>query len=383
MTKIKNIKVGGTTYPLQDKDLTEQVNVVAEVVSQALNDLQEDNRQKEHVVCICRSVQGSVSQMTNLSRSGITLHVKIFDKNSLEEWEETYSVPNTGHIEFDVPYGCIYEVWTTKASMGASFRVSYTACQPYVRKIRLWNLSVGVFKFGFKNMYCESDDGWYCNFPAITTDGSYNIEDIDVDFPSEYDYEMFEGCPATMDPNDYDIYADEMYEYGILISKADCSFLINNALNKAPETKYWSKQAYNKSVPGLHEFYSIAEDYTCAQNMAKADYDGSLNTDKITDALIDCPAAMFACQSPDYVFQTYLPAAGELKLLYDNKSAYNNIQADYTDVPAIDTNWYWSSSAYSPYYSWIVNMHNGNVSNFTRYFNDCCVLAFSAFLYNY
>lgn len=329
----------------------------------------------EHVKVVCRAASGTEDQMQRVSTEGGKVHVKRFFPSTCEEVEEEFTIPANGVVELDIPYGWHYQIHSTLTGYGASFRLTFTACTP-LRWAHLWNLEIGTYLFGTATLVAEDSEGtgYRRLIPGISTDGTFHtFAGWDVDNGNSDDYD---GAVIEADSESDD---DDPQARGIAVISADVSVLIESGA-KADETKYWSKQNFGRSVPGLKEYYTIGN-YKEAKAAVSVDYDGNLNTDKILDVLQDCPAALFACQSPDYQAQRYLPSVGELSLLYTNKAAYNAIQA-YYDVPALDTNWYWSSCANSTDYCWGVGMGNGDVGNDGKDYANY-VLAASAFKYNY
>lgn len=329
---------------------------------------------KEKAIIVCRAASSKGADMHRVSTKGGIVHIKMFNPSTCEELNQEYLIPKSGVLEVEIPYGYHYQVYSTLEGYGASFRLTFTACTPK-RYAHLWNFEIGTYAFGTVVLSTE-DDSAQRLIPQISTDGTFgSFSAWDAGNGDSYDYN---GITEIGEEHNY----DKSQLQGIVVSAADCSVLIM-ADAKSLQTKYWSKQNYGRSVPGLEEYYeTYNHNYEEAQAAASLDFDGNLNTDKVLSALIDCPAALFACQSGSYQAQRYLPGAGELKALYDNKEAYNNIQADLGSVPALDSNWYWSSCAYSVKRCWYVSFGNGDV-NFSAKYREYDVLAASAFTYNY
>ena len=334
----------------------------------------------EHIYVVCRACSGTYGSMSRVSTQGGTVHFKLWNPATCEEKEESYAIPSNGVVEAYIPFGTVYQVWSTKSGYGASFRPVFTASNANggTKYVHLWNLPTGVFKMAGA-AFCADDGNSYRVSPLISTDGSQDWWEGDEEWDSgngdAYDYEV-SGLS--------DDYLEDAFDLGIVVSTANVSVLVQPSA-KADSTLAWSFQGYGRTIPGLEEYFeSHGHNYEDAQYFATYDYDGNLNTFKILDFLVEAPAVEFASQNKSYTFSNwYLPSAGELKTLYNNKSAYNAIQSDYSDVPALDSNWYWSSCAYSPYYSWGVTMYDGGVDRNDRYLNDYDVLAVSAFLFKY
>ena len=352
---------------------------MAEVTAAALCDMKDGaKRQVETVKVVVKGISGHDSSMARASMAGGTVEVELFDPATAWCGKETHFIPADGVVELEIPYGMHYSVCSKKAGVGASFRICYVACQAYTRWIHLWNLPLGVWKFGRETIYSDNLGDYVGRVvPIIMDDGTVSSDDYAGWDVGDGDVNDWEGL--GVDPEEYS--DDEYSDVGIVVSTADTSFIVAEGAKSSSQLE-WSEQGFGRTIPGLDELYlTNSKDYNLGAEDAKADFSGNLNTAKIVNFLDDCPAAEFACKTNDYNLQKYLPAAGELYVLYQNKSAYNGIQSDYSDVPAIDTSYYWSSSAYSPYNSWLVSMSNGDVGNRYRD-NDSYVLAFSAFRYS-
>lgn len=246
-------------------------------------------------------------------------------------------------VEFDIEHGLHYQVHSEVDGLGASFRLTFTSSLEN-RIVYLWNCSLGVWKC--QNSWLYSDElndgngGYVGVFPCIAPSGV----DCDLEWAKIGDE-----------------YNDDGSALCVLFSSAESSFLLAPN-DKSDTTLMWSKINYGRNVPGLEEYYETSErDFDTAQELAKTDFSGSLNTDKILSALNDAPAAYFAAASGDYNFYRYLPGAGELYLIYQNKAAINDIINEIDDVAMIDSSWCWSSSAYDRLTVWHVSMDDGDV----------------------
>lgn len=332
----------------------------------------------EDVTCVVRGCEDN----SRVSTSGGTVYVDRYNPATGETAQDTYSIPSSGIVTFNVPKGWHYSVYSKVSGLGASFRMTYSASED-TRFVPLWNCSIGVFHFSYAAI-CGDDGGSYRCTPVIYDDkqaqdnGDYQEWDVGDGVSADYGYY-----------NSENVGGDDHYEdgepMGILVSIADCSFLI--APNyKASETMYWSKQNYGKNVPGLEQFYiTNGYDWSAAINAGRSDYNGALNTDKIVSALIDAPAADWAVKATQYYRNAYLPSTGELYQMYLNKASINtclNAEGNSQSYPQLDISWYWSSSAYNPDDSLGVSMYSGHVDYRNKYgSND--VLAVSVFTFYY
>ena len=155
---------------------------------------------------------------------------------------------------------------------------------------------------------------------------------------------------------------------GIIIAKEDA-----NADKLA-----WG--GYNKDISGI-----VA---TSTTNTALLDFDGVGNTPKIIEQLsgytnsniTGAPAAE-ACAN--YTFPSgskgYLPALGEWKVAYDNKSAVESAMT-LIGGTAIKSQTYWSSTQCTRADSWFQDWSRGDMSYGLKYANSNYVRAFSAYI---
>ena len=284
--------------------------------------------------------------------------------------EITIPAPVSGHkesvVEFDIQHGLHYQVHSEKSGLGASFRLVFTSSLEE-REVFLWNLSIGVFNFGFNALMNSDTDEFDRVIPIICPDGSTDLSELQ-------DWDV-----------DDDAYSDDGgYSSGILVSAANYSFLLGS-VNKSDSTLAWSKMNYGRNVPCLEEYYETnGHDYSAAVDAAKEDYDGAINTDKIVNALAEAPAAYFCVSSTNYMSQRYLPSIGELNAIYLNKSSINSVNSDAEITADIDNNYYWSSCAYDRGSAFYESMDDGNVGSGNKYGGSIYyVLAVSAFLYYY
>lgn len=331
----------------------------------------------EHVVVKIRGCEWDADAATDKSASvtGGKVIVKAFNPATAENLPvQEYAIPapaageKASIVELDIQHGLHYQIHSEVEGLGASFRLVFTSSLES-REVFLWNCSLGVWK---------ASNSWLWSDSAHDGGGAYSRV-TPVFGPSGTELSDIVNWDA-----DGDLYNDDSASASVLVSTANASFLL--APNyKSSEVLTWSEMNYGRNVPGLEEFYETAgQDYTAAQERAKADFDGALNSDKILDALSEAPAAQFATESNNYNFVKDLPAAGALFLIYQNKAAINTIITDIgnDNLPQIDNGYYWSSSAYSRLYAWYVNMYYGDVNNDNKYYKYS-VLALSAFHFYY
>lgn len=94
-------------------------------------------------------------------------------------------------------------------------------------------------------------------------------------------------------------------------------------------------------------------DYKEQELHALDDYDGKANTDHLK-------------LNGEFVFDLdddeWIPALGELAIIFKNKDKLNEALASVGGDELVD-DWYWSSTEYNANYAWSVNFSNGLVTN--------------------
>ena len=293
-----------------------------------------------------------------VSAAGAKVYVDIFSIGGVP----TVALPRqeltadaNGVVTFEVFKGYRYAVFSKIEGLGASFQFSYEACQNE-RSIELWNLPIGVFMCGYAAYYKESDDTCRC-VPYVS---------------SEYISDLW-GEQSVMWDAAQDETLDDAYFYGILVATADTAFIIEEN-TKADTSLTWAgNRYYGKMVPTLPAFYYEAdEDWEAAVELARADFNGNLNTAKIQAFCASAKAAEYCTdEQANYLAQRFLPSAGQLYLMYLNKAAINALveaaaDADGREFDAIDNNWYWSSSQYDEFCAWGVRTGNGLTDDYHK-----------------
>lgn len=145
--------------------------------------------------------------------------------------------------------------------------------------------------------------------------------------------------------------------------------------NASSSTIRWG--SYGKTVPDIVTATSSAT--------AVLDYDGAGNTPKIieylagtNDGYVDGAPAAEACAA--FTFPNgkkgYLPALGEWQGAYNNKTAVVSAMS-LIGGTAIKSDYYWSSTQYTSYYSWYLDWSNGNLDGY-RKDDNLFVRAFAA-----
>lgn len=302
-----------------------------------------------------------------VSAAGAKVYVDIFSIGSVPTValpRQELTANEEGVVTFEVFKGYQYAVFSKIERLSASFQLTFEACQD-TRSIELWNFPLGVYMLGYA-IYYNEDDETMRNVAYIS--GRY--------------VDAYEDPKAMWDAHDNESLEDAYFQ-AILVATEDTAFAIVS--KRAEATLTWAaNRYYGKLVPNLPAFGLISEDWEAAVELARNDFDGNLNTAKI-QAFCKSAAAVDFCTDTDalYTEQRFLPSAGQLFLIYINRTAINTLisaaNANGYEFESIDTNYYWSSSQYDEFCAWSVNMFSGSTDNYIKSSNNY-VRAVSAFL---
>ena len=308
-----------------------------------------------------------------VSAAGAKVYVDIFSIGSVPTValpRQELTANEEGIVTFEVFKGYQYAVFSKLEGYGASFQFSYEACQD-ARDIELWNMPTGVYMCGYVGYYNEEDES------------TRGVPFVTESFETEY-YDS----PATMwDAKDGET-VDEAGYLGILVATEDTSFIIEQQTRSSEYLTWSGNRYYGKLVPTLPAFYLMADgDWEAAQELARNDFDGNLNTAKIQAYCRSAKAAEYCTdEQANNLAQRFLPSAGQLYLMYLNKTAINRLvnaaNGEGWEFDVIDDNYYWSSSQFDEFCAWNVAMRNGHTDG-TNKGNDNYVRAVSAFHFIY
>lgn len=155
-----------------------------------------------------------------------------------------------------------------------------------------------------------------------------------------------------------------------ILSETEPAFVIAKQ-NASSSTILWG--GYGKTVPDIVT--------STSSSIAVLDYDGAGNTPKIIEYLAgtnDGAPAAEACAA--FTFPNgkkgYLPALGEWKTAYNNKTAVESAMT-LIGGAAIQTEYYWSSTQANSDTSWRLHWNLGVMLNYSKSFNHN-VRAFAA-----
>lgn len=185
---------------------------------------------------------------------------------------------------------------------------------------------------------------------------------------------------------------------GVALVKGEHKFMIakSDATDGTNTTLYWGKNLYSKDVAGVVTNGKVdgtnssgylpkpdgtfggpthlSDDFTTWTNGALSDFNGKANTAAIIAGYTEHGVSMDArdmCTVLD-IFNAsdshndwYVPALGQLALIYFNKTEINAALAKIGGT-ALAAERYWSSSERTSFYAWYVSFSSGFVDNSTK-----------------
>ena len=371
--------VGGTLLGL--------VNAVGEVV-EVLGEIP-----REHVRVRVRGCDGE----SEVSAAGATVWLDVFAVGGFPTHafpRQELAADENGVVEFDVPHGYKYALFSQIDGLGASFQLVFDATVEH-RDVRLWNFPVGVWALGHTDLanYDAYGDGTmiekYTAVPWITSNYMKNVpEEIATWAQETAEYPDYEGW----------------WYVGVLVSTADTTFAIGQNNTTKEPIRWCDNYDYNTMFPLLDYYVSRhcdPYDWDEAVAHARSDMDGNMNTAKILGFSPTHIAARWAASSEsEYDEQRFLPSAGQLYIMWLNRNAINEIMQEYMDdgqgnynlLPYQDekgawtkpngrNEWWWSSTVLGLNCSWVVYYRGYIYYNLSDTTND--VRAVSAFHFEY
>ncbi len=370
--------VGGTLVGL--------VDAVGEIV-ETLGEIP-----REHV----RVTVGAYDGQSKISAEGATVRLDVFAVGGfpcMAMPRRELTADADGVVEFDVPHGFKYAVSSHIDGLGASFQLVFDAVAGQ-RDINLWNFPVGVWALGHTDLahYSEAgtwEDEYYSAIPFITSERLDEVPEEVYLWAQDTDkYPGNEGC----------------WYIGVLVSTAETTFAIGRN-NLSDNTMEWCDSRDRNTLLPLMDYHiqkrSAPYDWDAAAEQARADMDGNMNTAKILGFSPTHTAARWAASSPsDYDEQRFLPSAGQLYIMWLNRTAINAIIQQYMDAGEDGYNllpyqndkgeWqrpnghyenWWSSSVFDSLCSWVVT-YDGRIYYYYRDYLYA-VRAVSAFHFEY
>lgn len=355
--------VGGTLLAL--------VNAQGEVIESF------GNFQRERVTVKVNAYDGS--QRADVTGAKVYLDMFSAGTPIVNVPRQELEVDENGEVSFEVIHGYHYSVVSKLDGFGASFQLTFQASQEN-RIIALWNLPLGVFYLGAAGYWRETNeetgDGVYRYIPYITEE---YINDWDM--RREY---------AEWGLTDEETWDDDYYGWHILISTEKGSFMIESD-SYSEDYKTWTANRFHgKYIPTMHAYDYENRDWEIAQEEARQDMDGNLNTAKLLAFCgSEAPAAAWCANGQtDYRINRWLPSCGELYLMFLNKDIIDPLMRTANEVGGYDFrtisddyHWHWSSTECNAWCAWLVNFFYG-VTKYYHRFNNIYVRAVSAFLFD-
>ena len=309
-------------------------------------------------------------------------------------------VDGEGMVEFDVPHGFQFAVWAKHPGLSASFQWVHTAAVDVRQVIVLWCVPIGIWWMGaiFHGYEDDEPEGW-------EDENNRPVPFLFDHFTDDWDEIEERG---NIDLREGENMMD-YYNYGIMVATEDTCFIIPPH-SFSGETMAWcNSRAYGMYIPGMEHINNHTEegrysgDYEEARQRAAADYNGNMNTAMILGAVNGATAAEW-CGAVvyDYSENRWLPSAGQMYLMWLNRTAINNLMQEAIDYdedtwaynllpyqnakgswqyPNGGSEWWWTSTVFDDYCSWVVTS-NGTIHNLSRLTNDH-VRAVSAFHFEY
>ena len=157
------------------------------------------------------------------------------------------------------------------------------------------------------------------------------------------------------------LYSDMSCNANVVASKTPIGVIFDTtnrlAIGLESSAEYWSDKYFD--VPELSNITSSVT----------ADWQGKKNTQIVSEY---CKAKGYSCPAFEYVnsYQTegtkagdwYLPAAGELKAIYDSQNSLDTALSK-IGGEALNSMSHWSSSEYSDAYAWMLYFYDADMDN--------------------
>ena len=317
------VKINSQIYTWDGQDITVEIPAMMTYTIE----VSEVEGYRTPEIQIINSQTGNVNNVTlSYDCELVTINVSDSDGNTLDFGNVTVN----GIVGNKVPYGETYTV-IANAIGGyiAPESQTYTANQPQRTVNMVYQIiSIGVY-----------------------------IEDIDGNLYTEA---QWDGSKTAN---------------GIAVLTDNCRFVIAKQ-NASSSGILWG--GYGKTVPDIVTSKS--------SSTAVLDYDGAGNTPKIIEYLAgtndgyeDGAPAAEACAA--FTFPNgkkgYLPALGEWKTAYNNKTAVESAMT-LIGGAAIQTIYHWSSTQSTSTNSWSLSWGNGYLNLANKYNRTYCVRAFAA-----
>lgn len=268
---------------------------------------------KEHVKVTCRFCDNQFRGCSN----GAVVYVEIFNNNGypIMSMHQKIIADVNGQVEFDVPYGFKYSIYSRYNQMSASFQFVYTAFKE-TREIELWNLKIGV-GWLVSMIFTHYESGTYNSYAPVVLSHYSEYGEADDEL-SDADYYL-------TDTDDHEVWNGEYYDKGVVIATEDTCFVIPTipAINKI---SLYSGAGFVPDIPLLINPYDRVADEDNWYDFITSDISGNVNTEKIFSHCRNSPAAeKVRCDFSYVVCQVFIPSYCQALLIAENYKALNSI----------------------------------------------------------
>lgn len=286
----------------------------------------------EHVKVTVRGYDGTGS----VSGAGATVWLDVFTTQGAPAGaypRRELIADEDGVVEFDVPQGFMYALFSQIDGLGASFQYVCRAAGER-RNIGLWNLPVGIHVL--INVSIMNDGNAELGVEEYTRGVPYVTDFVAAG--------MGEYADAVRWDLDEEIgeYAEGWEVRGVLVSTADTSYVITPS-SKLRDAKNWcGPRDFGKKIPGLKYCPMRDEDgryiggswnaaYYESKERALADMDGNMNTAMYMgyyEEPLAAPPPIEESESSGVGLngeQRFVPSAGQLYIMWLNMNAINTL----------------------------------------------------------
>ena len=261
------------------------------------------------------------------SVSGAKVYVDVFCNSGMPSFaapRQELEVDENGEVSFEVYRGFQYSVFSKLTGMAASFQLVFEADRES-REIELWHLPVGVHYLGYASIF-NSTRGGTRRVPFIIDCYRSDLEmtlDDTPEFAAQYRNLIY------WDASESELQLEDVgcYMIGVAVATENTTFCLDHSYEESSDYSSWCEGIdVRKSIPGL-PFYT---DDPLAGDSPETDFDGNLNTAKILSALKKPTAAEYCISKSENGKQSFLPSAGQLRLININANTLNGM-VDYYD----------------------------------------------------
>ncbi len=270
---------------------------------------------KEHVKVTCRFCDNE----TRGRSAGAFVYVDIFNTTGYPavDIKQKYKADANGIVEFDVPCGLKYAIYSKFEGLSASFQWVYLACNE-TRNVDLWNLKIGI-GWLVSLLFSSYPGGEYTSYaPVILNHYSDYGDGIDE----------IHAAGNALD----DISIQEQWEYneyycdmGPVIATEDTCFIIPFVDNASGVSIGSNAGCSGQNKPSLKNPYDPAIDPGPWQDYIDYDLYGNFNTEKILCFYDSSAAKKARGNCSDLMTQAYIPSYAQMFLLAQNYKAINSI----------------------------------------------------------